>query len=458
MLPASVRIQVLVDGEVKRSATGVVVRADAAKDGKAARSVVLTNAHVVDPEGLGDVRYRLLLEKKGRIEKQMPARMLALGHVPEMDLALIEVDEVCPQAVPLTKETLVDVGDEVVVVGAPYGRALSVSGGMLSQIESEDDAPNAPVRFKNMKTDAPIGYGSSGGGVFTVPGGELVGLVEGYRTARVANRREDVVRRADAGRDVRGAGDEAAAVHRGPPRQARADRGGRDEDGRGAAIVRFVQSRLNVHGAPSRAPRARFGATSWRRPPTRTQLVGLLGERLLLRGRQLPALRVEELRGIHRDRDPGRVRRDVQPQGPPGLLRVLEGAVDGEALVGDVGARRLVGDAAAAHAVEDPGEHELPAVVRVLEALGEVHLLDLDGAGLRLLGRLAAHEERLHDDAAREGLGRRDAQIRTGLRLLAGLRRRLPVVAQERARVALEDIAPLHTVHLIQAAALKIDC
>jgi serine protease Do len=37
-----------------------------------------------------------------------------------------------------------------------------------------------------MKTDAPIGYGASGGGVFEIPSGKLVGLVEGYRTARVA--------------------------------------------------------------------------------------------------------------------------------------------------------------------------------------------------------------------------------------------------------------------------------
>jgi hypothetical protein len=37
-----------------------------------------------------------------------------------------------------------------------------------------------------MKTDAPIGYGTSGGGVFEVPSGKLVGLVEGYRTAKVA--------------------------------------------------------------------------------------------------------------------------------------------------------------------------------------------------------------------------------------------------------------------------------
>jgi len=45
----------------------------------------------------------------------------------------------------------------------------------------------APRCAKALKTDAAIGYGSSGGGVFDVPGGRLIGLVEGYRTARVTS-------------------------------------------------------------------------------------------------------------------------------------------------------------------------------------------------------------------------------------------------------------------------------
>src|SRR5205823_6298084 len=80
-------------------------------------------------------------------------------------------------------EDQVDVGDDVVVVGAPYWRSLSVSAGIVSQLEvDEQDARQQ----KSMKTDAPIGYGASGGGVFEVPSGRLVGLVEGYRTAKVA--------------------------------------------------------------------------------------------------------------------------------------------------------------------------------------------------------------------------------------------------------------------------------
>lgn len=183
-MPRSVRIQVFAGTELRRSASGVVVQSEPGKDGHA-RAEVLTNAHVADPSELKDVTYKVLLERHGRVERTLPARLVALGQVPDLDLALLEVDEALP-VVELAQEEQVDVGDEVVVVGAPYGKSLSVSGGMVSQIDSDGGDATVPLRFLAMKTDAAIGYGSSGGGVFTVPGGRLVGIVEGYRTARVA--------------------------------------------------------------------------------------------------------------------------------------------------------------------------------------------------------------------------------------------------------------------------------
>ena len=36
-----------------------------------------------------------------------------------------------------------------------------------------------------LKTDAPIGYGASGGGIFSLETGKLLAIVEGYRTAKV---------------------------------------------------------------------------------------------------------------------------------------------------------------------------------------------------------------------------------------------------------------------------------
>ncbi|MGQ0504382.1 MAG: serine protease, partial [Myxococcaceae bacterium] len=72
-------------------------------------------------------------------------------------------------------------GDVVIVLGAPYGTGLSPSGGMVSVVELSS-ASRAP---KKLKTDAPIGYGASGGGIFSLTTGKLLAIVEGYRTAKV---------------------------------------------------------------------------------------------------------------------------------------------------------------------------------------------------------------------------------------------------------------------------------
>ena len=175
-LRQSVRVEVLVRGEVQRAASGVVV----ASEGRT--SYVLTNQHVVQREGLpGTASFEVVVERPKL--HRLKARVIAEGRVPENDLALLAVEGEALPAVPIAAAGQVDVGDDVVVVGAPYGRSLSVSSCLVRKIEL--DQQDARLQ-KSMKTDAPIGYGASGGGVFEVPSGRLVGLVEGYRTAKVA--------------------------------------------------------------------------------------------------------------------------------------------------------------------------------------------------------------------------------------------------------------------------------
>ena len=145
------------------------------------KSYILTNEHVVSRDGLkGTPSYVVIVERPAL--RRLPARVLFEGEVPAEDLALVEIGEVLP-AVSLGQPIDAQVGDDVVVIGAPYGRSLSVSSGIVSQLELVDGDPR---QQRSMKTDAPIGYGASGGGVFEVPSGKLVGLVEGYRTAKVA--------------------------------------------------------------------------------------------------------------------------------------------------------------------------------------------------------------------------------------------------------------------------------
>lgn len=175
-LRQSVRVEVLARGKVERAASGVVI----AVEGET--SYVLTNQHVVQREGLpGAASFQVVIERPKL--RRVRARVVQEGKVPDEDLALLAVEGEALVPAPLASEEQVDVGDDVVVVGAPYGRALSVSSGIVSQLEVDDQEPHVQ---RGMKTDAPIGYGASGGGVFEIPSGRLVGIVEGYRTAKVA--------------------------------------------------------------------------------------------------------------------------------------------------------------------------------------------------------------------------------------------------------------------------------
>jgi S1-C subfamily serine protease len=179
VFPSAVRVEITAAGEQVRAASGVAF----ARDG--ARSYVLTNAHVVEPGTAwrSPVVIRVLASgAPGGVE----AKVVARGRVPETDLAVLEVKAELA-VTPLAADGPLELGDDLVVIGAPFGKGLSVAAGIVSQVDyafAENAA--APREPKALKTDAAIGYGSSGGGVFGVPGGELVGLVEGYRTARVA--------------------------------------------------------------------------------------------------------------------------------------------------------------------------------------------------------------------------------------------------------------------------------
>ncbi len=178
VFPSAVRIQITAAGKVVRSASGI---AFAREDGS---TFVLTNAHVVAPgkAWAKPVEVHVLSSERDRRD---PATIVATGALPDTDIAVLEVGAELP-VTELAPDDVLELGDDLVVIGAPFGKGLSVAAGIVSQVEYEFlENAAAPRRAKSLKTDAAIGYGSSGGGVFDVPRGRLIGLVEGYRTARV---------------------------------------------------------------------------------------------------------------------------------------------------------------------------------------------------------------------------------------------------------------------------------
>ncbi len=178
ILAHNVRFMVY-DGETaRRTASGVAIGTETGPDG--VFSYVLTNAHAVDTNGLQDPRFSVLVEDKGDVS-EFSARPVAVGSVPEMDLALVKVRGVSLPAAALADDAELELGDDVVVAAAPYGKALSISGGMISQVEWNRETRRPMM----LKTDAPIGYGASGGGIYSLSTGKLVAIVEGYRTAKI---------------------------------------------------------------------------------------------------------------------------------------------------------------------------------------------------------------------------------------------------------------------------------
>jgi serine protease Do len=184
VFPSAVRIRIAAAGEVVRTASGIAFAHDGGK------TYVLTNAHVVEPSRAWKAPVEIRVLPSGG-QPALLANVAARGQVPDADIAVLEVPGALP-VTPIASDDGLELGDDLVVIGAPFGKGLSVAAGIVSQVEY-DFSENAatPAAPKAMKTDAAIGYGSSGGGVFDVPNGRLVGLVEGYRTARVAFGKEE---------------------------------------------------------------------------------------------------------------------------------------------------------------------------------------------------------------------------------------------------------------------------
>jgi S1-C subfamily serine protease len=170
VLPSTVQLRSEREGGGRRAGSGVVIAADAA----GRRAWILTTRHFLEPA----TTQQVFLTTPGG-SGRLPAEVTAVSR--EVDLAVVEVRGVRMAPVRLKDEAAL--GDEVWVVAFPWGRRLTVVSGIVSQIDSQD--VEAAVVGPPRLVDASVSYGASGGGVFDVTAGALIGIVESYRTARV---------------------------------------------------------------------------------------------------------------------------------------------------------------------------------------------------------------------------------------------------------------------------------
>src|SRR5262249_29855160 len=110
------------------------------------------------------------------------ASVAAHRDTADTDLALLTA--VSDRCVPARAGGPAMLGEPVWVVGFPWGRHMTLSRGIVSQINVDDGTDRETAA--RLMVDAAVSYGSSGGGVFQARDGALIGIVEGYSTARVS--------------------------------------------------------------------------------------------------------------------------------------------------------------------------------------------------------------------------------------------------------------------------------
>jgi S1-C subfamily serine protease len=105
-----------------------------------------------------------------------PAHVIA--SEPAADLALLRVQSPPPalRAAPLGNSDTVRVGDQVVIVGAPYGLGRSLSVGWISARHPPNTVYRAMPLAEFFQTTAPINQGNSGGPMFDLAG-RVIGIV-----------------------------------------------------------------------------------------------------------------------------------------------------------------------------------------------------------------------------------------------------------------------------------------
>ena len=179
ILPSAVQIVVEQrEGRRIKSGSGVVIASRRTADG--ASCFVLTTGHTFS--GLaGKTDIFAVFDRHAGDGRKARALLVASRDDNVTDLALLraEVDG-CAPARPAPAPAL---GKPIWVVGFPLGRHIMLSSGVVSQVAI--DGPNDPGVVARLIVDAPVNYGVSGAGVFDVRTGGLIGVVEGFSTARV---------------------------------------------------------------------------------------------------------------------------------------------------------------------------------------------------------------------------------------------------------------------------------
>lgn len=132
-------------------------------------ALVLTNRHVIDPKMNGKAAATMEVKCDSAIAKAR--RMLVAPK--RLDLALITLGKRLGPPVGLGEEKP-PIGADVLVIGSPHGLENTVSKGIISNFVNMKTR-SGPI-YEMIQTDAAVSEGNSGGGLFELSSGDLIGV------------------------------------------------------------------------------------------------------------------------------------------------------------------------------------------------------------------------------------------------------------------------------------------
>lgn len=186
IVASSAKIIIEQGGRRVGSGSGVVVASRPAGSEGDAVSFVLTATHILEAWEGSQVFVRFPGAPAG--SGKFPAALRHRSPSATLDLAILEVRGVSLPAVSLPAADEIRLGEEILIVGFPWGKRLALFSGIVSQVPvgGPEEALAGEVADQTLVVDAASSKGVSGGGVFLAASGSLVGIVEGYQTASIA--------------------------------------------------------------------------------------------------------------------------------------------------------------------------------------------------------------------------------------------------------------------------------
>jgi serine protease Do len=130
---------------------------------------VVTNNHVIAPQGKGEVEEITVTTSDGT---EFPAKLI--GNDAASDLAVLKIS--APRSFPFVKfgdSRQARVGDWVIAIGNPFALGGTVTSGIVSAVYRNTGSGGAYDRY--IQTDASINRGNSGGPLFDMQG-NVIGI------------------------------------------------------------------------------------------------------------------------------------------------------------------------------------------------------------------------------------------------------------------------------------------